>query len=161
MAEREILLLGNPNLYKICDEVKKEEISSLDTVVSDLRDTLFSFRKKYGVGRAIAAPQIGCSKRLIYMCIDEPLVFINPVFEYKSIEMFEVWDDCMSFPNLLVLVERHKEVRIRYYDFEYKEKYLDMKDSLSELIQHEMDHLDGVLAVMRAKDKYSFKYIYK
>ncbi|MCP4109632.1 MAG: hypothetical protein GY749_29615, partial [Desulfobacteraceae bacterium] len=73
------------------------------------------FREKHGAGRAIAAPQIGVMKRLIYMCINEPVVFINPVLSNKSKEMMIVWDDCMSFPDLLVKVERHVKCEIWYY----------------------------------------------
>ncbi len=63
---REILLLGDPRLYQVSSPVEREEIGILKAVVQDLHDTLIDFRKKYGLGRAIAAPQIGVFKRLIY-----------------------------------------------------------------------------------------------
>ena len=99
---REILLLGDPRLYQASSPVERGEIDTLKEVVHDLHDTLIAFRKKYGAGRAIAAPQIGVFKRIIYMCIDEPVVFINPILQFEDDEMMEVLDDCMSFPGLLV-----------------------------------------------------------
>ncbi len=156
MAVREILLLGNPKLYKVSKPVRKREISSLKPLIRDLHDTLMAFRKEHGAGRAIAAPQIGVAKRLIYMNIKEPVIFINPVLHQKSREKMIVWDDCMSFPNLLVKVERHCRCRIAYRDMEWKERSLLLEGELSELLQHECDHLDGILAVSRAMDKDSF-----
>ena len=114
------------------------------------------FKKRHGVGRAIAVPQIGFMKRLIYMYIDEPVVFINPVLDQKSKDLIEVWDDCMCFPDLLVKVLRHQRVRLVYRDLDWKERSLDAEGDLSELLQHECDHLDGILAVSRAIDGKSF-----
>ncbi|BBA52092.1 peptide deformylase [Fusobacterium varium] len=154
--KREILLLGNEKLYQISEPVKPDEIETLKSVVQDLHDTLMDFREKYHVGRAIAAPQIGVKKRLLYMFIDKPVVFINPVLEFPDNEMMEVLDDCMSFPNLLVKVMRHKRCRIEYLDMNWKEQVMSLEGDLSELLQHEFDHLDGILATMRAIDNKSF-----
>jgi peptide deformylase len=156
MAIREILLLGNPRLYEVCEPIKTDEVSSWGSTIQDLHDTLMEFRKQHGVGRAIAAPQIGVKKRLIYMNIEAPLVFINPLLGEKGPEMMTVWDDCMCFPDLLVKVERHQRCRITYRDTEWKEQTLPLEGALSELLQHECDHLDGILAVSRAMDKFSF-----
>lgn len=153
--KREILLLGNEELYQISEPVKPDEIETLKSVVQDLHDTLMDFREKYHAGRAIAAPQIGVKKRLLYMFIDKPVVFINPVLEFPDNEMMEVLDDCMSFPNLLVKVMRHKRCRIKYLDMEWKEQVMSLEGDLSELLQHEFDHLDGILATMRAIDNKS------
>ncbi len=156
MAVRDVLLLGNPKLYQVCDQVKRDELELLKPVITDLQDTLLDFRIHYNAGRAIAAPQIGIMKRLIYMEIDEPKVFINPVITGKSKEMIQLWDDCMCFPDLLVYVSRHARCDIRFLDFEWKEYTIILKDDLSELLQHECDHLDGILAVSRAIDGQSF-----
>ncbi len=156
MAVQEILLLGDPRLYEVSKPVRREEISSLNSVIRDLHDTLVAFRKKHGAGRAIAAPQIGVAKRLIYMNIKEPVIFINPVLGQKSREKMIVWDDCMSFPDLLVKVERHCRCQITYKDMEWRERTLFLEGDVSELLQHECDHLDGILAVSRAVDKCSF-----
>lgn len=156
MAIREVLLLGNPKLYEISEPVEREELDAITGVVSDLHDTLMHFKKKYNAGRAIAAPQIGVMKRLVYLHIDKPVVFINPVLDEKSREMIELWDDCMSFPDLLVKVKRHKSCKIKYRDMAWKEQAMMLEDDLSELLQHEYDHLDGILAVARAIDQHSF-----
>lgn len=155
MAVREILLLGNPKLYERCEPVGFEEREDLTPVVEDLHDTLMDFRKRYGVGRAIAAPQIGVMKRLIYMHIDRPTVFVNPELLDKSKEMMVVWDDCMSFPDLLVRLERHRACTIRYLDMDWRENRMCLENDLSELLQHEYDHLDGILAVSRAMDEHA------
>lgn len=149
---REILLLGNPKLYQISSPVQRDEMGMLKEVVHDLHDTLIAFRQKYGAGRAIAAPQIGVFKRLIYLCIDEPVVFINPVLHFEDDEKMEVLDDCMSFPGLLVRVKRHKRCTIRFKDLDFRDNELNLEGDLSELLQHEYDHLNGILATMRAID---------
>lgn len=156
MAVRQVLLLGNPKLYETSSSVKKEELDSMRDVIQDLHDTLMDFRSKYGAGRAVAAPQIEVMKRLIYMHIDSPVVFINPRIDHKSLEMIQLWDDCMSFPDLLVRVQRHRSCRIQYRDIEWKEQTMILEGDLSELLQHEGDHLDGILAVSRAVDRHSF-----
>ena len=156
MAVREILLLGNPKLYEVCAEVGRGELDRMRDVVSDLHDTMIDFRARHGAGRAIAAPQIGVMKRLVYMNIDSPTPFINPVISDQSDEMMEIWDDCMSFPDLLVRVRRHVRCRISFRDLDWVERSIDVEGDLSELLQHECDHLDGVLAVMRAIDGKSF-----
>ena len=156
MAVKEILLLGNPKLYEVSEAVKEDDVKDLPSVVADLHDTLLDFRRKYGAGRAIAACQIGFAKRLIYMFVHEPVVFINPSLEDLSSEMIEVWDDCMCFPDLLVKVLRHKHCTIRFKDMEWNDRAMTLTDNLSELLQHEYDHLDGILAVSRAMDGRSF-----
>ncbi len=158
MAVKRILLLGNPKLYEISEEVKKEELETIKGVVQDLHDTMMDFREKYGVGRAIAAPQIGESKRLIYMHIDKPVIFINPVLHFEDDETMELWDDCMSFPNLLVKVKRHKTCSLEYLDMNWEKQVMNLEGDLSELLQHEYDHLDGILAVMRAIDNRSLAF---
>jgi peptide deformylase len=156
MAVREILKLGDPRLYEKSDEVKQEELEDIKRVIDDLHDTMIDFRDKHNFGRAIAAPQIGVFKRIIYMHIGVPVVLINPQLVDMSDEMIEVWDNCMSFPNLLVKVRRHKKGKVIYRDPEWKECDLMLGGDLSELIQHEYDHLDGILATQRAIDSKSF-----
>lgn len=154
--KREILLLGNPKLYEISAPVTKDELPQLSPVIEDLHDTLMAFREEHHAGRAIAAPQIGVGKRILYMCIDRPVVFINPELEFIGDEKMEVMDDCMSFPNLLVKVERSKKCKIKYRDMQWRSQEMLLEGDLSELIQHEYDHLDGLLATMRAVDNKSF-----
>lgn len=154
--KREILLLGNPRLYDVSEAVRKEELSDLECVVKDLHDTLMDFRERYHAGRAIAAPQIGVFKRILYMYIDKPEVFINPVLEFPDEERMELIDDCMSFPNLLVRVERYRRCVIRYKNMDWQDCEKKLDGELSELLQHEYDHLDGVLATMRAVNSRAF-----
>ena len=156
MAIREVLLLGNPQLYESSTPVERDELDQLESKITNLHDTLSYLKKKYGGGRAIAAPQIGVQKRLIYVYIDKPLVIINPALINKSTDMMEVWDDCLCFPDLLVKVHRHNTCTLTFRDMNWKECTMDLKGDLSELLQHEYDHLDGILAVSRAIDEHSF-----
>jgi len=154
----DLLLLGDPRLYQICEPVLSEELPKVNDWVADLHNVMQQIRERYHFGRAIAAPQLGIMKRLIYVNIDRPVVFINPVLSNLSGEKFELWDDCMSFPNLLVKVMRHKEITIDYLDENWQPQQWRLKDDLSELLQHEYDHLDGILCTMRAIDDRSFKW---
>ena len=154
--EREILLLGNPKLYEVSEEVKREELDELWPVFEDMFDCIRGIRRDYGFGRAIAAPQIGVQKRLICMLTDRPYVIINPSLEFVGDDMMELMDDCMSFPKLLVRVQRYSHCILRYLDENWVAQEKRMDDDMSELIQHEYDHLDGILATMRAIDNKSF-----
>jgi peptide deformylase len=154
----DLLLLGDPRLYQTCDAVLPEELPLIPGWVADLDNVMRQVRAKYGFGRAIAAPQLGIMKRLIYMHVDEPVVFINPELSALSPDLFELWDDCMSFPNLLVKVKRHRSLTINYLDERWQPQTWDMEGDLSELLQHEYDHLDGILCTMRAVDDKAFKW---
>jgi peptide deformylase len=161
MKSEKIILLGDPRLHQVSEEVKPEEIESLKPVIQDLHDILFEFKEKfkhYGAFRGIAAPQIGVMKRLIYVNIDKPVVILNPILDDLSEELIEVWDDCMCFPNLLVKLKRHKSMTMRYLDESFEPQSWRVEDSLSELLQHEYDHLDGILATQRAENEFAFKW---
>jgi len=149
---KEIILLGNPKLYQISSIIEKEERNIIKELVNDLHDTLIDYKNKYGAGRAIASPQIGVFKRLLYMYIDKPVVFINPILILEDDDFMEVLDDCMSFPELLVKVKRHKRCTIQFKDMNFNDSEMKLEGDLSELVQHEYDHLDGILATMRAID---------
>lgn len=153
-----VLLLGDPRLHQKSREVSQEDLPYVQQVVKDLHDILFEFKAKYGAFRAIAAPQIGEMIRLIYMHIDNPVVIINPKFTFLSDEQFEVWDDCMCFPNLLVKVKRHQKAVMEYLDENFEPQQMELSDSLAELLQHEYDHLEGILATQRAIDAQSFRW---
>jgi peptide deformylase len=154
----DLLLLGDPRLYETCEPVLNTELPMVKGWVADMDSVMKEIRKKYNFGRAIAAPQLGIMKRLIYMNIDRPVVFINPELLDLSEDMFELWDDCMSFPNLLVKVKRHRSLTIKYLDENWELHKWKMQDALAELLQHEYDHLNGVLCTMRAIDEKSFKW---
>ena len=155
----DIVLLGDERLYQQCAPLHREDSELIAAMVRDLHHVLLEFRAKYHAGRAIAAPQLGYMKRLIYMNVaGEATVFINPEITYEGNEMMELWDDCMSLPNLLVRLQRYRTIRIRYYDMDWKHNERILHDDLSELLQHEYDHLNGVLCTMRALDEKSFRW---
>ena len=158
MAIKDILLLGHPDLYKTAEPVSKNELQGLHSQIQLMWESILDIQKAYGFGRAIAAPQIGLNKRIIALYINKPSVMINPELSNLSDEMIELWDDCMSFPNLLVKVRRHKKITVSYFDLNWQRHTEELEDDMAELIQHEYDHLDGILAVQRAIDKHSFKW---
>jgi len=149
MASRRILQLGDPLLRRKSANVGHP--AHAERVWHDLRDTLHEFQRTHGFGRGISAVQIGVLERVIYVEFEQtPYCLINPEWEYMSPEKFELWDDCFSFPDLLVRLERSEIVRLRYFDEHGAAGQIEAAGAFSELIQHEMDHLDGVLAVDRA-----------
>jgi len=153
---REILKLGNPKLYETSTEITAADAPLIAGWVTDLHDTLMEYRRVYGAGRAVAAPQIGVQKRLLYLYDKRPFVFINPVLTFPDDETYELLDDCMSFPGLLVRVSRYRRADIRYLDAGLQPQKMHLEGDYSELLQHEYDHLDGILATMRAVDNRSF-----
>jgi peptide deformylase len=156
MAAREILQLGNPLLLATCSPVSEPELAAAIDTGRDLHDTMMGFRARHGWGRAIAAPQIAIMRRIIYLHVDQPWLIINPVMANSSTERMEIWDDCMSFPDLLVRLHRHRSFDLIYRDERWEERTVHIDGVLSELLQHEIDHLDGILAVARAVDGSSF-----
>lgn len=152
MGVRDILLLGDPRLYEISRPVDESEIDDVLPVIRDLHDTMRAFQDEHGWGRAIAAPQIGEPIRLVCMNVDRELAFINPVLHDHSEEHLTVWEDCMSFPELLVQLTNPRRCRMTYRDTAWREHTVELTDDYAELLQHEVDHLDGVLAVQRAID---------
>ena len=157
MGLEQILKLGNPLLYEKSILVEESEIPGLLDTFKDLHGLILEFRKTYGSGRAIAAPQIGIQKRIICINTDKAYTIINPVLSNRSNIMMELWDDCMCFPNLLVKVKRHRSCTLTYRDENWETHTWELKDDMAELIQHEYDHLDGILATQRAIDSQSFK----
>jgi peptide deformylase len=153
----DLLLLGDPRLYQRCDPLEPGD-PGVPQMIADLHQVMEDVRARYGFGRAIAAPQLGYMQRLIYMNVDRPQVFINPAIVARSAETFELWDDCMSFPNLLVRVRRHRRIGVQYLDEHWKPQEIAFEDDLSELFQHEFDHLEGVLCTQRAVDDRAFKW---
>ena len=153
----DILKLGDTRLYEMCDPVLESELKLVPDWVQQLHEAMEDIRKVYGFGRGIAAPQLGIMKRLFYLNLDRPYIIINPELNHLSEAKFELWDDCMSFPNLLVKVARHESLTLDYLNENWEKQSLSVTGALSELIQHEYDHLDGVLCTMRAIDGKSFK----
>ena len=149
MTIHRIRLLGDPILRAKCEPITKPKSTAVRVILDDMRETLRDWQSRFGSGRAIAAPQIGAPVRMIYCEMDQPWALINPEIVDIGNEDFEVWDDCFSFPNLLVRVSRSYRVRVRYQDIKGEWHEVDLEGDRAELIQHEIDHLDGVLAVDR------------
>jgi peptide deformylase len=139
--------------------VKSFGTDCLNALVSDLRETLYDFRERNGFGRGIAASQIGVTERVIFVHIDQPYALVNPVIMKQSRKLMTLWDDCFSFPDLSVKVKRHLSIEVQYQDVEGRKQTLRAEDGLSELLQHEIDHINGILAIDRAID--SRHIIYK
>lgn len=149
MPIHRIRLLGDPVLRTRCQPVADPASPGVRMVLDGMRDTLLDWQERHGSGRAIAAPQIGAPMRLIYVNIDEPWPLVNPEIVDIGTEDFTVWDDCFSFPDLLVRVSRSYRARVRYQDPGGREHEVDLEGPAAELLQHEIEHLDGVLAVDR------------
>src|SRR5258707_615568 len=113
MPVREILLLGNPQLWQPSEAVTDLRETETKEIISDLAATLENFRAGHGFGRAIAAPQISAHYRILFVNMNDgsfgPAPLINPQVVAVSDAMMELWDDCFSFPELMVRVRRHVE----------------------------------------------------
>ena len=156
MPIRPILQLGDPRLREKCEPVKDISVPEIDELISDLADTLAHWRSKTGYGRGIAAPQIGVLRRVIFLQLpgERPWPFINPEIIRRSEDKIVVWDACLSFLSIFMQVERHREITVRYQnlDGDIVEVEAAEERNLSELLQHEIDHLDGILAIDRVTD---------
>lgn len=150
-----IYKLGESELTVRCADVSVDDIlsnSSIREAKERAHLALKNFRQLEGFGRAIAAPQVGCLIRMIAMNLGgKEITLFNPVITSRSEEKITMWDDCLSFPDLMVCVERSKQISIEFLDESgSKVEWADCTVDISELLQHEIDHLDGVLAVSRA-----------
>lgn len=143
--------LGDPILRTKCDPVRDPSSLAVRVIVDDLAETLADFRSRTGFGRGIAAPQIGAPLRIIYIELDgKPWPLINPEITDIGTEDFDVWDDCFSFQMLYVRVSRAYRIRLSWLDMKGERHEGEFEGAVAELLQHEIDHLDGVLAVDRA-----------
>ena len=156
MPIRTVLQLGNPLLREKAEPVEDPSAPEIRSLVRDLSDTLLYWRSTTGYGRGIAAPQLGVSLRVIFLKLRgvEPWPLINPEIIACSDEKIIVWDACLSFLSIFMQVERHRRVSVRYQNLDGETLEFEAGDdrNLSELVQHEIDHLDGVLAIDRVLD---------
>ncbi|MCC6554652.1 MAG: peptide deformylase [Polyangiaceae bacterium] len=163
-----LLPLGDPGLRRASDAVDDVRDAGFRAELARLRATLDAFREAHGFGRAISAPQIGVPRRFIAVRLGPgspfaapggggaPDVLVNPEIVWRSDETITMWDDCMSFPGLLVRLRRNSSIAVRYTDEAGAARETPRLDlATSELLQHEIDHLDGVLALDRALDRES------
>ena len=149
MAVRPVRLLGDPILRAKCEEVRSARSAGVRLVADDLQETLADLKARHGMGRALSAPQIGAPLRIVYVEVDNPWFLINPEIVDIGTTDFLVWDDCFSIPHLLVRVQRAHRIKVQYEDLSGKSHEVDAEGPVAELLQHEIDHLDGVLMVDR------------
>jgi peptide deformylase len=147
MAKRPILLLPDPRLRAIADPIEKID-EGVKQLAKDMLETMYD-----APGIGLAAPQIGEMRRIVVMDLAKegeepaPIVMINPEILKFSDETVVTEEGCLSIPELYYDVERPAEVTVRYTDLEGKTVETDAKDRLAICVQHELDHLDGVLYI--------------
>lgn len=145
-------MIGNPTLRKKSSDVKRR--AETEKILEDLRDTLIHLQKKKRIGRALAAPQIGYLRKVVYFNLPKrSFAMVNPKIAWMSKRQFEVWDSCFSFDvSFFVKIKRHKRIRVEYMTEEGNPLIEEFRDDISELVQHEIDHLHGILAVDHLRD---------
>jgi peptide deformylase len=147
MAVRPILILPDPRLRLVSEPVKSLE-GDLQKLIDDMFATMYD-----APGIGLAAIQVGVPKRLITADLakkDEPRapqVFINPEIVSRSEELSTYEEGCLSIPEIHEDVERPAQVRVRYLDRDGKPHEVDAEGLLATCLQHEIDHLDGVLFI--------------
>lgn len=147
---RNVVLVGDGRLRQISSQVCNVFEDEFIEERRALEETLQLFRHQNGFGRAISAPQIGINKRFIACDLgnNQRFCVINPKITFKSEKKITMWDDCMSFPWLLVKVERHERISLHFTnEFGDEIEWNNMTVAESELLQHEIDHLDGILSL--------------
>jgi peptide deformylase len=146
-----VLTVGDARLRQIAVAVGPGD-AGLAGEIAAMQATLEDFRRGYGYGRALAAPQVGIGKRVVVMHIGgQAFALVNPEITWRSAECFEVWDDCLSVPDRVVRVKRNRSVSLTYLDEQYgRWEWTELPADLAELVQHEIDHLDGILMLDRA-----------
>jgi peptide deformylase len=158
MTVRRVLKMGDPLLYRKADPVREFNTPALDALIADMFDTMAAMN-----GAGLAAPQIGVSQRVVIFSVEanprypdvEPVpttVLINPTLTPIGAEMEEGWEGCLSVPGLRGLVNRYQ--KLRYTGFDQHGKPMDRTVSgfHARVVQHECDHLDGILYPMRLSD---------
>ena len=164
MAIREILKMGDPRLLRVAEPVTEFDTPSLHALIADMFDTMHAAN-----GAGLAAPQIGVNLQLVIYGFkkndrypDAPAVpetvLLNPVLEPLSDDMEDGWEGCLSVPGLRGVVPRH--ARLRYSGVDPYGKLIDREvDGFhARVVQHECDHLIGVLYPMRVMDFSKFGY---
>ena len=167
MSAREIVKMGNPVLREIAEDFSPKEILSEETqsLVEDMWD---SMEAAGGIG--LAAPQIGISKQLAVIRLQEQsdrypdmkdsedFVIFNPKITVLDETEQGFWEGCLSIPGLRGYVERPRNIRVDYLDEDAKPKSIEIDEFLATVFQHEIDHLIGRLYVDRMKDITTLTY---
>jgi peptide deformylase len=155
---REVLRMGDPRLLQKSQPVETFDTQALQALIEDMRDTMAHLD-----GAGLAAPQIGVLLRVVIFGVhanprypdaeDVPdTVLINPVIDPIGHEMGEGWEGCLSVPGLRGMVPRH--FRLRYSGFDERGARIEraVEGFHARVVQHECDHLDGILYPMRVRD---------
>lgn len=149
MAVREVRLMGDPVLREEADDV----VAFGDELRSLVRDMFETMYHEEGIG--LAAPQIGVTKRVIVIDLrredhdDEPMALVNPRLTWSSSDTAKQTEGCLSIPGLEEIVERPAKVRVEAHDPDGERVELHADELLARALQHEIDHLDGVLFLDR------------
>ena len=157
MAIRDILKMGNPHLLKVSEPVDFEK-DDLTSLIEDMKETM-----KANDGAGLAAPQIGVFKRLVIFGFDTNdrypeadsvpfTVLINPIITPLSDEQENGWEGCLSVPGLRGVVPRFTHIKYEGYDAEGNKIEREVEDFHARVVQHECDHLDGILYPMKIED---------
>ena len=157
MAIRDILKMGNPDLLKVSEPVDLEK-DELTTLIEDMKETM-----KANDGAGLAAPQIGVFKRLVIFGFDTNdrypeadsvpfTVLINPIITPLSDKKENGWEGCLSVPGLRGVVPRYTHIKYEGYDAEGNKIEREVEDFHARVVQHECDHLDGILYPMKIDD---------
>ena len=147
MALHEIIKLPDKRLRLRSETVKRID-ASIRKLVADLFETMYD-----APGIGLAAIQIGVPKRVITMDLSkkednhEPQVFINPEVIWKSEETSKYEEGCLSIPEFYEEVERPAAVKVKYLDVDGKEREIEAKGLVATCLQHEIDHINGVLFI--------------
>jgi peptide deformylase len=164
MAIREILQMGDPLLYKRSEEITEFDTPEIQGLIKDMFDTMAD-----SDGAGLAAPQIGVLQRLVIFSVESNprypdaeivprTILINPVIEALDDERESGWEGCLSIPGMRGVVSRPSYIRYSGYN-EKGEKYSrEVRGFHARVVQHECDHLDGVLYPMRVQDIRQFGY---
>ncbi len=147
MAKKKILILPDPTLRKISEPISKID-SLIKKLMDDMLETMYA-----APGIGLAAVQIGVLKRAIVIDLSKenekknPLFLINPKITFKSKELVSYEEGCLSIPNQFAEVKRPKQCKINFLDYNGKEKEISAEGLLATCIQHEIDHLNGILFI--------------
>ncbi len=165
MAAKEILRMGHPLLLRVSQPVTAFSTPELTAIISDMFDSMAACE-----GAGIAAPQIGVLQRIIIFGGEKnprypdaaPVprtVLINPIIEQVSDAVEEDWEGCLSVPGMRAWVPRFAEIRYRGYDERGHVVERSVNEFHARVVQHECDHLDGILYPQRIKDMTKFGFI--
>lgn len=149
-AVLKILQFGDPGLHVMAKEVMPQD-GDIHLERTQMYATLAAFRAHHGWGRALAATQVGIAKRMLAIDLGNgPFLMINPVFSPQGAPTRLLWDDCFSLPSAAVRVRRFETGSVVYQDEVFAIRTMhDLPFSMAELIQHEIDHLDGIIMTDR------------